>query len=193
MNANANLNAVEVNRAMDVNESPEHFNDDSENDHSEDPYPEEMTIRERRRMRLVLQSKQAAQKLISEGQESEDRESRRLMNRLVRTKSREGSGVGAEELHASDPRILHIIENAFGKGADLYTTVLNVPRDSYVEQIRRAYFHRAMEFHSPNDNDQMSTKGINGINDSHKGDNEEEIQQGYIDDKAKVLKYRAVG
>ena len=173
---------------MDVNESPEHFNDDSENDHSE-----EMTIRERRRMRLVLQSKQAAQKLISEDPEDEDRESSRSMNRSVRTKSRGDSGVGAEELHASDPRILQIIENAFGKGADLYTTVLNVPRDSYVEQIRRAYFHRAMEFHSPNDNDQMSTKGMNGINDSHKGGNEGETQQGYIDDKAKVLKYRAVG
>mmetsp|Transcript_13950 Transcript_13950/g.20687 ORF Transcript_13950/g.20687 Transcript_13950/m.20687 type:complete len:670 (-) Transcript_13950:5869-7878(-) len=48
---------------------------------------------------------------------------------------------------ANENKVVEAIEEAFGRGADLYGTVLKVPRDSYAEKLRKAYFYRALEFH----------------------------------------------
>lgn len=54
----------------------------------------------------------------------------------------------ARNAAANDNKVMEAIEEAFGRGADLYSTVLKVPRDSYEEKLRKAYFYRSLEFHA---------------------------------------------
>ena len=103
--------------------------------------------RNRRRMRL-----QAAKSVTQDkcNDKNSDDESNIIGDTRVRTISsadeEEEGLVYQKDGRVGDIKLREIIDSAFGPNADLYGTVLKVPRDSYEEKLRRAYFHRALEF-----------------------------------------------
>ena len=103
--------------------------------------------RSRRRMRLLAAKAQAqaqanAKDQINDSVDDEDSNNRIRRSKPTISDEEEEDCVG----RVGDARIRDIIVSAFGSNADLYRTVLKVPRDSYEEKLRRAYLHRALEF-----------------------------------------------